>query len=197
MVDLVNQVFAVSSSAVCQEALTASRARRGCILNWLHFAKKSGCAGWIPILMGRGGAEPPADLYAGNMHKPCLAQQAAFLVREDGGDAEWLREDAMYLQYFLNNYRNHHRHAETGLYFWQNDHAIGVDNDPAHTDVRRDQAGPSTSTASSTASSLPSLTFSINSGSTRGRIPYAPPEIRPPASGPSGVCPTTSSGAGL
>lgn len=104
---------------------------RGCILNWLHFAKKSGCAGWVPILVGRGGAEPPADLYAGNMHKPCLAQHAAFLVREDGGDAEWLRADAMYLQYFLNNYRNHHRHPGTGLYFWQNDNAIGVDNDPA------------------------------------------------------------------
>jgi putative isomerase len=35
----------------------------------------------------------------------------------------------MYLQYFVNNYRNHHRH-ECGLYFWQNDAAIGVDNDP-------------------------------------------------------------------
>lgn len=108
----------------------AARYERGCILNWLHFARKSGCAGWVPILAGRGGCEPPSDLYASNMHKPCLAQHAAFLVREDGGDAEWLREDAMYLQYFLNNYRNHHRHEATGLYFWQDDNAIGVDNDP-------------------------------------------------------------------
>ncbi len=115
------------------DAAVAERLReheRGCILNWLHFARKSGCAGWVPIMVGRGGAEPPEDLYASNMHKPCLVQHAAFVVREDGGDAEWLREDAMFLQYFLNNYRNHHRDPATGLYFWQNDHAIGVDNDP-------------------------------------------------------------------
>lgn len=103
---------------------------RGCILNWLHFGKKSGCAGWVPILVGRAGAEPPENLYAGNMHKPCLAQHAALAVQQDGGDAEWLREDAMIIQYFLNNYRNHHRDPATGLFFWQNDNAIGVDNDP-------------------------------------------------------------------
>jgi putative isomerase len=63
------------------------------------------------------------------MHKPCLAQHAAFLVREDGGDAEWLREHFYFLQTFVNCYRNHHRHS-CGLYFWQSDKAIGGDNDP-------------------------------------------------------------------
>ena len=63
------------------------------------------------------------------MHKPCLAQHAAFLVKETGGNAEWLREHFYFLQTFVNKYRNHHRHS-CGLYFWENDTAIGVDNDP-------------------------------------------------------------------
>ncbi len=113
-----------------EEALAAARIyERGCILNWLAVAKKTHAKGWVPFIMTRGMGEPPADLFAANMHKPCLAQHAAFLVREDGGDIAWLREDLMYLQYFVNNYRNHHRHP-CGLYFWQNDLAIGVDDDP-------------------------------------------------------------------
>jgi putative isomerase len=100
---------------------------RGCILNFLS---TTGWHGWSPIMFPRSGAPRPADPYAENMHKPCLVQHAAFLVREAGGDAEWLREHAFGLHAFLNNYRGHHRHAATGLYFWQNDLAIGVDNDP-------------------------------------------------------------------
>jgi putative isomerase len=102
---------------------------QGCIRNWLDYSKKSSCVGWVPIWVNRAGNALPADFYAQNMHKPCLVQHAAFIVRENGGDIEWLREDLMQLQYFVNNYRNHHRHA-CGLYFWQNDAAIGVDNDP-------------------------------------------------------------------
>jgi Mannosylglycerate hydrolase MGH1-like glycoside hydrolase domain len=99
---------------------------RGCILNFLEFG---GMDGWIPILSGRDGPAKPDHIYEENMHKPCLAQHAAFLIEADGGDAEWLRSKFYYLQTFLNNYRNHHRHS-CGLYFWQNDMAIGVDNDP-------------------------------------------------------------------
>ena len=102
---------------------------KGCIRNWLEFAKQGGCRGWIPVWVERKGVTIPEDIYAQNMHKPCLVQHAAFIVRENQGDLEWLREDLMYLQYFVNNYRNHHRHA-CGLYFWQDDSAIGVDNDP-------------------------------------------------------------------
>jgi putative isomerase len=99
---------------------------RGCVLNFLEFG---GMDGWIPILSGRDGPAKPDHIYEQNMHKPCLAQHAAFLIEADGGDAEWLRSKFYYLQTFLNNYRNHHRHS-CGLYFWQNDVAIGVDNDP-------------------------------------------------------------------
>ena len=35
------------------------------------------------------------------------------------------------MQAFVNAYRNHHRHKPTGLYYWQTDRGIGVDNDPS------------------------------------------------------------------
>ncbi len=110
-----------------QESARALRHERGCILNFLHHGDASG---WIPIRIHR--AEPPrpaAGPFSENMHKPVLAQHAAFLTQQDGGDAEWLREKFFPLQAFVNNYRNHHRHP-CGLYFWQDDCAIGVDNDP-------------------------------------------------------------------
>jgi putative isomerase len=118
------QILAKSGSVAEQDR--ARPYERGCVLNFLEFG---GMDGWIPILSGRGGPEKPEHIYEHNMHKPCLAQHAAFLVQADGGDAEWLRSKFYYLQAFLNNYRNHHRHS-CGLYFWQTDMSIGVDNDP-------------------------------------------------------------------
>lgn len=103
---------------------------RGCILNYLSFTTWDG---FMPILIDRRSKKEdlrPADIYKENMHKPILAQHAAFLVRQDGGDAQWLREHFQYLQYYINNYLNHHRHKETGLLYWQTDKMIGVDNDP-------------------------------------------------------------------
>ncbi|MGB7338216.1 MAG: trehalase family glycosidase [Phototrophicaceae bacterium] len=118
---LVEANDAQSSKKVTQYA-------QGCILNSLHYG---GMDGWIPIVINREGevyhAENP---YAENMHKPVLAQHAAFITKQNGNDAEWLRDKFYYLLTFLNNYRNHHRHTVTGLYFWQSDLMIGVDNDP-------------------------------------------------------------------
>jgi putative isomerase len=100
---------------------------QGCVLDFLHWG---GMDGWMPIWIKR--SEPlerPANPYIENMHKPVLAQHAAFITQLQGDDAEWLRDRFYYLLTFLGNYRNHHRHA-CGIYFWQNDFAIGVDNDP-------------------------------------------------------------------
>ena len=102
---------------------------QGCILNSLGWC---GMDGWIPPFVNRKDQVAllkPKDIYSQNMHKPVLAQHAAFLCQSARTDAEWLREAAHPLQAFVNNYVNHHRH-ENGLYFWQNDYAIGVDNDP-------------------------------------------------------------------
>jgi putative isomerase len=106
---------------------------RGCVLNYLDYG---GMDGWVPIIVKR---DSPSrrEMEAGiaiadtNMHKPCLAQHAAFLTRLSGGDAEWLRERFFFLQAFVNRYKNHQRHKATGLHYWIDDAAIGVDNDPA------------------------------------------------------------------
>jgi putative isomerase len=117
-------------TADAEEMQQALVHEQGSVLNFLEVARyRPNPDGWIPIRILREGWKIPDNIYAQNMHKPCLAQHAAFLVRENNGDAEWLRDYAYALQCFINNYRNHHRHA-CGLYFWQNDLAIGVDNDP-------------------------------------------------------------------
>jgi hypothetical protein len=106
---------------------------QGCVLNFLDAAEPDG---WIPIMIsinGRPATRPSAtpEEKQSNMHKPVLAQHAAFLVKRDNGHAEWLREQFQVLQAFLRRYREHQFHAATGLYFWRDDFAIGVDNDPA------------------------------------------------------------------
>lgn len=104
----------------------------GCVQNFLAYG---GYDGWIPILIGPGDGSRydlmPTNPFKNNMHKPVLAQHAAFITQINKGDAEWLRDGFYNLQAFVNNYRMHHRHRTTGLYFWQDDRAIGVDNDPS------------------------------------------------------------------
>jgi putative isomerase len=113
-------------------------AERGCILNFLDHSRMTG---FVPVeILPYGpawrinhdpGALPPTDteLLGQNPHKPCLAQHAAFIVECQGGDAGWLAERFAAIQLFLAYYKSHCRHA-CGLYFFQNDVKIGVDNDP-------------------------------------------------------------------
>jgi hypothetical protein len=104
---------------------------QGCVLNFLDAA---GADGYLPITL-EGQIDPHAYASAGprrsNMHKPVLAQHAAFLTKLHGGDASWLRDKFPTLETFLRNYRDNQRHAATGLYFWLDDLAIGVDDDPS------------------------------------------------------------------
>lgn len=104
---------------------------QGCVLNFLHYGDWDG---YIPIVIWAN-SKPrdirPESIYNVNMHKPVLAQHAAFLTKINGGKAQWLKESFFHLQAFVNNYRAHHRDYATGLYYWQSDVAIGVDNDPA------------------------------------------------------------------
>ncbi len=120
------QILLEKGDAAAQE--DARRYEQGCILNSLHWGRMDG---WVPIVIDRSGTVyRPSNPYGENMHKPTLAQHAALITQLGGGDAEWLREKFYFLQTFLNNYRNHHRHS-CGLYFWQSDLMIGVDNDPS------------------------------------------------------------------
>lgn len=118
------------SEADKQEAL---RYEQGCVLNSLRYG---GMDGWIPIWIERDAPSRAKMLenrnpWKNNMHKPTLAQHAAFITQNMGGDAEWLREDFHKLQAFVNKYWNFHRDRATGLIYWETDEAIGVDNDPA------------------------------------------------------------------
>lgn len=97
---------------------------KGCILNFLSNMEDDGR---MPICV-----TPDQALYfedGVNIHKPCLAQHAAFIARENA-DAAWLGPVFDKLVDFVNYYRKHFRHSPTGLYFWASDNAIGVDNDP-------------------------------------------------------------------
>ncbi len=113
-----------------EQTTVAEEHERGCILNFLHYTD---FGGWMPIMIDAGRdplQDRPSDWMSTNMHKPVLAQHAAFLCDQYNGNAEWLRLLFPQMQAFINNYNNHHRHA-CGLHFWQDDYAIGVDNDPS------------------------------------------------------------------
>ena len=99
---------------------------KGCVLNFLDYVDEHGR---IPILIAPTFASPgyneKMDM---NVHKPCLAQHALF-VCEQNSDFSWLKEKFPLLERFVSFYYNHCRH-ESGLFFWLNDVAIGIDNDP-------------------------------------------------------------------
>jgi putative isomerase len=98
----------------------ALKYEQGCVLNALHYG---GMEGWIPIWIERNAPSREEMLrkrnpWKSNMHKPTIAQHAAFIVRNMEGDAEWLREKFYHLQAFVSCYLNHHRHRLTGLMYW-------------------------------------------------------------------------------
>ena len=115
-----------------EDKAEALRYEQGCILNYLHYTSQED--GYMPMVID-GATDPdlirPADIYSTNMHKPVIAQHAAMLVRENGGDASWLAEGYPRMQAFIGNYMTHHKDTATGLLYWQDDLAIGVDNDPS------------------------------------------------------------------
>lgn len=112
------------------DASEAREYERGCVLNFLDFTYDDG---YMPIVVDRrfpGLKERPTEDNTENMHKPVLAQHAAFLVMQDDGDVSWLKDGFEKLQAYIKNYMKYHKHVETGLYYWQTDKMIGVDNDP-------------------------------------------------------------------
>ena len=116
-----------------EDGAEALKYEQGCVLNSLGYG---GMDGWIPIWIERNAPSRKAMLakrnpWKSNMHKPCLAQHAAFIVKNMNGDAEWLREDFYMLQAFVDKYWNYQRDRATGLLYWETDEAIGVDNDPS------------------------------------------------------------------
>lgn len=101
---------------------------KGCILNFLDHMEEDGK---MPIFI------VPSKVWYNyenhpetNIHKPCFAQHAEFIVKSYNDNVEWLRPHFDKFLKFVDYYYNNQRH-ESGLYFWINDCAIGVDNDPS------------------------------------------------------------------
>ena len=101
---------------------------KGCILNFLDHMDADGR---MPILITNDTflPEKERDYWGKNNHKPVLAQHAAYIV-EKCGDLEWLREHLSELETFVLFYKKYATHKETGLAYWFNDFAVGVDNEP-------------------------------------------------------------------
>ena len=129
----IRQALVFNSSE--EEKKTAFEYEKGCILNYL--SKNTG-DGWIPIMISRDSSsldelfEKKKNFHQENFHKPCLAQHAAFIIQQNNGDVSWLNNDYYEkLKSFLQNYNDYSWSKKTGLFFWQTDFAIGVDNDPS------------------------------------------------------------------
>ncbi len=102
-----------------------SEYEKGCIINFLENVSEKG---EIPIVITPDGSMPEPGEEKTNIHKPNLAQHALF-VCEKYKDYEWIAPYFGELEKFIGFYENNCKH-ESGLYFWINDSAIGVDNDP-------------------------------------------------------------------
>ncbi len=105
---------------------------RGSVLNFLERTDDDGV---MPIQLSPNRTLTHGDAsrnggFAENMHKPVIAQHAALLVQRSH-DVEWIRPHLPTIARFLERYLESHRHAPTGLAYWQTDFAVGVDNDPS------------------------------------------------------------------
>jgi len=120
----------IALSEIAEEDI--SEYEKGCVLNFLENVQENG---WTPVVIVPDRMLPPFDEsdvtenYSPNPHKPCLAQHARFII-ENSGDASWLEDQIGNLEKYINFYFENCYHKETGLYYFLDDTAIGVDNDP-------------------------------------------------------------------
>lgn len=103
---------------------------KGCVQNFLTAQESDG---YIPIMLSGNG------LFAGyfhdehekgvplNQHKPFLCQ-AALQAAEFANDYEWI--DTKKLEAYLRYYETRQFDKRSGLYIWQDDIMIGIDNNP-------------------------------------------------------------------
>lgn len=103
------------------------RYEKGSVLNFLNEQREDGS---IDIMIA---TEPKFDLAPimphKNVHKPVLAQHVAFICKY-ALDVAWLKEIYPRLEKFIAYYENNAKH-ESGLFYFFDDFAIGVDNDPS------------------------------------------------------------------
>lgn len=101
--------------------------QKGCIENFADFSDKE--TGRTYIMISDKETLPDSSLKGTvNGGKPVLIQHALFIAKTHN-DYEWLRPLYKKLAGHLSYYDNYCRH-ESGLYYFIDDTAIGVDNDP-------------------------------------------------------------------
>ena len=100
---------------------------KGSVMNFLHRQREDGS---IDIVIA---SDPKFELTPvmphKNVHKPVLAQHVAFICKYTK-DIAWLKEIYPKLEKFIAFYDNNAKH-ESGLFYFFDDFAIGVDNDPS------------------------------------------------------------------
>lgn len=99
---------------------------QGCILNFLEYVQEDGTT---PIFIEPNSMGEEYVQGLTNIHKPNLAQHALFICQKSGNNGDWLKDKFYLIETYLGFYENKCKH-ESGLYFWIDDFAIGVDNDP-------------------------------------------------------------------
>jgi len=111
----------------CDDNSEILACEKGCILNFLDYADDEGR---IPISVKTTGIPDMFKMENSNIHKPCFAQHIAFIIMQENGEADWIEAGWSKVERYTNYYFENFYHKETGLFFWKNDFAIGVDNDP-------------------------------------------------------------------
>lgn len=99
---------------------------KGCVLNFLDFKVENNK---MPIMISSRTGDSLLRS-SKNAHKPCLLQHIAFIIKHGGG-LEWIADRYSDLKNFILFYKTQAYHEPTGLYFWCDDIAIGIDNDPS------------------------------------------------------------------
>lgn len=101
------------------------KCEKGCVKNFLEHTFENGR---IPIAITPDYCQDSSP--HSNCHKPCLAQHIAFIVKTENSAADWILPYFDALKNFIKYYIENCMHQSTGLFFWLDDSAIGVDNDP-------------------------------------------------------------------
>ena len=109
---------------VCEDI---SEYEKGCVLNFIDFIAEDGVTP-ISITPNSIGSDC-MDGKKCNIHKPNLAQHALYIIEKNNNDVTWLDGKFPAFERYLGYYEENCKH-ESGLYFWIDDLAIGVDNDP-------------------------------------------------------------------
>lgn len=117
---------AISNTLKTDEEKNAfSEYQKGCILNFLDNMYDNGS---IPFMSSGERTYCESESGESNCAKPVIAQHALFVCKFND-DFLWIKDEYPKLKRFLAFYEDNCKH-ESGLYFFIDDWAIGVDNDP-------------------------------------------------------------------